>query len=133
LRVFLLAALVLALLAPPTVDARGPAAPNDVFAVRGSEGQIALVWTPAEYATYYVVYRGETPTELHPIAWVATSYFIDPAPQPGVSWYGVASSDGVHTSTPHNVNTGRDGEACVTHNGSGVSVNAQGCTNPGGV
>lgn len=133
MRVVLLAALVLALVVPHTVHAQGaPARPDDVLSIRTPSGAIVLVWTPVPEATGYVIYRGTSLVALQPIEVVSTSFYLDLTPHPGVVWYGVASTDGVNTSQPHNTNTGQDGEACVENNGGKVWVNAGSCVSTGG-
>ena len=132
MRVFLLAVIALALVVPSTVHAQGaPAKPDWVIGLRTADGEIALVWTPVPAATGYIVYRGPSLVTLQPIAMVTASFFIDTSPAPGVVWYGVASTDGVGTSDPHEFNAGHDGANCVDSNGGKVAVNAQACTSGG--
>lgn len=127
MRVFLLVAIVCALIAPATVHAQpGPGRPDTIGAVRAASGEIVLVWTPVPTATGYIIFRGETAIDLEPIAFVSTTYYVDLSPSRDV-WYGVAATDGTNTSDSHDMDTGTEGEACVSGSGRDVSVNAQSC------
>src|SRR5439155_24238109 len=101
--------------------------PDVTLSVRTSSGTIALAWTPVPSASGYVLYRGPSPTDLEPFDVVADSFYIDTSPAPGITWYAIASTDGVNLSQSHSTNTGRDGQECVSSSGSHVTVNQQSC------